>query len=185
MKNHIHRITLAWFRFQNFIYFYFAMFWVMNGLDKFILPGNEKTVQRGTGMFMEVDGVLTPIFRILSKGFGKDRTSQFMQYFDKINLGEEWIQPVLTFAGIFELLVGAFFLYALAERAIKARRWYRLVSDAAWKGSLMIFIGLSALDIATGDRTELWEHGTYILVTIGAYLGVKYLDRSEAKGVIG
>ena len=43
--------------------------------------------------------------------------------------------------------------------------------------SLLAFLGFSIADILFGDRKELWEHGTYIILIIISYLSTLFIAR--------
>jgi hypothetical protein len=111
---------------------YWFVFWLLNGVDKF-LHGRDLA---------------------LFTWFGKDRTEQFGKYFDRLDLSADGIAPLLSFCGIVELGVAALFVGAIlgSERLLG---W-------AFAACALMFIGFSAWDVVVGDRAELLEHGTYL-----------------------
>lgn len=119
---------------------YWFVFWLMNGLDKFLHGVSVSLAER-------------PLFT----WFGKDRTEQFTKYFDRLDLPQEGIAPLLSACGAIELAVAGLFAFALAD----ARR-FEAWAGAAFAASALLFIGFSMFDVVAGDRAELLEHGTYV-----------------------
>ena len=60
-----------------------------------------------------------------------------------------------------EIVVGVLFLAILLYRKMPAV-YRRLV----FKASMFIFLVFSVGDIFFGDRQELWEHGTFMVLTL-------------------
>ena len=64
-----------------------------------------------------------------------------------------------SFIALLEILLGLSFLFDLFTR----RRHYNLIR-LNFKLSMLIFFGFSIFDILFGDRMELWEHGTFLIL---------------------
>lgn len=122
------------------VYAYWFLFWLMNGMDKFM---HGASVSLGGG----------PLFT----WFGKDRTEQFTKYFDRMDLPHDGIAPLLGTCGVLELGVAMLFAVAL----VSVRRFEQW-SGAAFAACALMFLGFSLWDVVAGDRAELLEHGTYI-----------------------
>jgi hypothetical protein len=122
------------------VYGYWFLFWLMNGMDKFM---HGASVSLGGG----------PLFT----WFGKDRTEQFTKYFDRMDLAPEGIAPLLGACGVIELGVAMLFAVAL----VSVRRFEQW-SGAAFAACALMFLGFSVWDVVVGDRAELLEHGTYM-----------------------
>lgn len=131
---------------------YWFVFWLLNGMDKFI---HGTTVAFG--------GV--PLFT----WFGKDRAEQFAKYFDRLDLPVEGIAPLLGFCGIAELAVAGLFAMTLLDS-----RRFETWLGAAFTACAVMFVGFSTWDVLVGDRAELLEHGTYLGVVFitAAFLAV-------------
>jgi hypothetical protein len=134
---------------------YWLVFWLLNGLDKFM---------HGAGI--SVAGL--PLFI----WFGKDRSEQFVKYFDRLDLPREGIAPLLGTCGVVELGVALLFAGALT-----GGRHFDHWLAAAFSGCALMFVGFSAWDVVAGDRAELLEHGTYlgvVFVTAGFLVATRF-----------
>jgi len=130
---------------------YWMVFWLFNGMDKFL---NRSTL-----------GGIT--------WFGKDRNWQFGIYMENLGLPLEFVPGILTFAGIWELLIAIIFLSALNITIVAGER----EEDAADRlfiiglfVSALTFISFCAFDTVVGDRAELLEHSTYMAVIAVSYI---------------
>jgi len=138
---------------SSLLVFYWAMYWLMNGLDKFL---NRTDL----GLFA---------------WHGKDRTEQFTNYFSNSALPVKWIDGLLYFVGIWEILI----FLCLVKSLVSIPRLSRL--DYPWfeigmKLGLITFIGFSFFDVIFGDRAELLEHGTFLILVV---LTLHYIRNSE------
>lgn len=122
------------------VFAYWFLFWLMNGLDKFM-----------HGASVSLGGA--PLFT----WFGKDRSEQFGKYFDRLALPHDGIAPLLATCGAFEL--GVALLFAIA---FFSRRRFEQWTGAAFAACALMFVGFSMWDVVAGDRAELLEHGTYL-----------------------
>lgn len=128
---------------------YWAVFWLMNGLDKF-LCGRDLVIFRW---------------------HGKDRTNQFGTYLQNIEIESSLVAPILTFAGVWEIMIGVVFAIALFHLIYQFRpatMFYGMTFGAV--ASVLTFIGFSAFDVVAGDRAELLEHGTYMMLLLISWL---------------
>jgi len=140
---------------------YWFLFWLLNGLDKFM-----------HGFAVSLGG--TPLFT----WFGKDRAEQFGKYFDRLDLPANGIAPLLSFCGILELAVAALFAMALL-----GTRQFETWLGAAFAACALMFIGFSTWDVVVGDRAELLEHGTYLGVVFitAAFLALTRFQPAERR----
>jgi hypothetical protein len=128
---------------------YWCMFWTLNGLDKFL---NRTDI-----------GLLT--------WYGNDRDEKFAMYFDRLGMSDSVVNPVLMFAGVWELAAAAVCLVAMiafykgAPMAQKMEKANQAIIITA-----ITFIGFCIFDVVVGDRAELLEHSTYIGVVIVSYI---------------
>jgi Ca2+/Na+ antiporter len=110
--------------------------------------------------------------------FGIDREEKFTQYFAKLHL-EDLGMPFLYGFAVWEIILGAVFVAILLRPGISPMI-YRL----AFKMSILLFFMFCMGDILFGDRMELWEHGTFMVLTLLTYQ--LYLTRStEHAEVLG
>jgi hypothetical protein len=83
--------------------------------------------------------------------------------------------PVAAFA-VLQIIVGALFAAIFLFRGMPAAL-HRL----PFKASMTVFSLFCAGDILLGDRMELWEHGTFMILTVVTYM--LFLSRYEERHV--
>ncbi len=150
-------------RMEYILYAFWMVFWLLNGLDKFL---NAPVV----------DGPFGP--RPLG-WFGVNRDAKFIEYFSRLFL-PAWLALGMLYAfAVLEIVIGITFAAMLFYRSISP-----MVHRVAFKSSILVFFAFSVGDILFGDRAELWEHGTFMLLTLFTYR--MYLDRAlEYAEVVG
>jgi uncharacterized membrane protein YphA (DoxX/SURF4 family) len=134
----------------NLVIAHWAVYWVMNGLDKFLNRTN-------LGLFT---------------WYGKDRSEQFGNYLGNTNLPLEALEPLLYVTGVIELLVAIPLLLTVAA-IIKGDGVPRRLFEFGFFLSAAIFSGFSFFDVIIGDRAELWEHGTFMIGLLLCYILAK------------
>ena len=128
---------------------YWALFWLLNGLDKFLCRTDL--------------GPLT--------WFGNHREEKFTMYMDRLGFGDAIVNPTLVFAGIWELAIAALCAYAMVVFARPGPVAPRMLwSIRAVGATIITFIGFCIFDVVVGDRAELLEHSTYIGVAVVSYM---------------
>ena len=148
-------------RLEYILYVFWALFWTLNGLDKFF---NGTVVQTAAGP-REFGW------------FGVSRDQKFIDYFARLYLPRWTAMSFLYTVALLEILVGLMFLAILLYRKMPAV-YRRLV----FKLSMFIFLLFSVGDILFGDRQELWEHGTFMVLTLLTYQ--MYIGRSQERAEI-
>jgi hypothetical protein len=93
--------------------------------------------------------------------FGVTRDAAFVEYFGRLNLPPALALTSLYACGISEILLGLCFAAALVLGA-------PVLINLCFKGSMVIFITFSTADVLFGDRAELWEHGTFLLLVLAS-----------------
>ncbi|MBL1421283.1 MAG: hypothetical protein COC24_012305 [Alphaproteobacteria bacterium] len=144
--------------FTSYLALFWLVFWLFNGLDKFLY-------QTDMGSFT---------------WYGKDRGWQFLTYITNIELSTNLVEPILWFAGIWEVAISLFFAGFLWLQIFNKNRNLNIYNSAL-KISLLTFIGFCGFDIVVGDRAELLEHSTYIGIAGVSYL-VSYIERMIPRG---
>lgn len=128
---------------------YWAMFWLLNGMDKYLCRTDL--------------GFIT--------WFGNHRNEKFTMYFDRLGMSEAWVSPTLIFAGVWELAITGLCIAAMLaihnqmNLAARMRRFHWAIG-----GTIITFMGFCLFDVVVGDRAELLEHSTYIGVAIISYI---------------
>lgn len=140
----------------------------------------------GIGAFLTIFGVMN--FAELLLGW-KDRTEQFTRYLSKTLaplLGfdaPDGVAPALWTTKSIELALGLIALAGVVSACRRnvpaAMRWLA----AATTGWLIVFSGMSAMDVWAADRAELQEHTLYFIgfamllfVVLGVYLASRLAD---------
>lgn len=153
----------------NIIYAFWALFWLLNGLDKFVVGVG------GGGELCEFsDGRSTPC-----GWFGTDRGAQMEAYFGKLLLPEWLAHGTLYFFACVELALGLMFAWILLRSMLSSARVSHFAHRVAFKGSMLTFLAFSVGDILFGDRRELWEHGTFLVLVLITFW--VYVERNELR----
>ncbi len=124
-------------RLATIISIYWVLFWGLNGLDKFCYS---------------VDFVLF-------KWYGKDRNTQFNEYFDRLNLPQDYVPSFLYLIGIWEIMLSLIFVAAIAVYNANKRKLEAIATLNA-----VTFLSFCGFDVVAGDRAELLEHSTYFIL---------------------
>lgn len=96
--------------------------------------------------------------------FGYDHLADMIAHFALFNLPESLARLAIYLIAALEIVLGISFLIALFHARYEASQ-----QRCNFKTSAFIFIGLSFGDVLIGDQTQLWEHGTYLLLVLGSY----------------
>jgi len=163
----LERALSSYFRIEHILYAFWLMFWLLNGLDK----------------FFNAEEAESPVFEGMMRPrgwFGVNRDAKFIEYFDRLGLPPELALANLYFFGVVEVLLGVVFGIILVRMFRAARRGDArpmLLTRFALKVNMLIFFCFCTGDILFGDRMELWEHGTFMILTLMTYQ--LYLRRSD------
>ncbi|MGI9621434.1 MAG: hypothetical protein ACR2PK_01255 [Acidimicrobiales bacterium] len=164
---------------------FWGLFWLLNGGDKFF---NENPKPNLDGWSRSA--VITPtgtdviefdVHPTLPDGiYGVSRNDKFENYFDRLGL-PRWVALTSVYAvAVLEVIVGLAFLAILAW-TIGPSRWRektgggwglfhdRTIHRLCFKTGIFIFLLFSVGDTLFGDRIELWEHGTFMILTLVTY----------------
>ena len=162
------------------LFLFWALFWTLNGGDKFF---NGKFVSNTAGWSTKgvlVDQTGETIYTLhpmeFEGWFGVNRDNKMINYFGNLFLPKEIALISLYGVAILEVILGivffSLFFWSLLSKE-KQEKWEiyanRTVHRLAFKGSIIIFLIFSTGDILFGDRTELWEHGTFIILSLITY----------------
>ncbi len=122
-----------------------------------------------------------PVYKIQPSArvgwFGVNRDDKMAMYFRTLHL-PRWVAIAsLYFFAVAEIILGFMFLTLFfwglmdEDKRESVRNMYsdRTVHRLAFKGSVLIFVAFSTGDILFGDRMELWEHGTFLVMTLVTY----------------
>lgn len=148
MKNLTNAVEAKWF--QVTLLTYWSLFWLLNVVDKFFT---------------------TPV----KFWHGKDRYAQLTDYFASVDvINDGLVKLLLVGITLLEAIAFVFVFCALVNllrsKAEKAKTYFFYGTIA----SMIVFIVFSASDQMFGERGELWEHGTFLLLTIGSWFGYRF-----------
>ncbi len=159
---------------------FWAIFWTLDGFDKFFDGESEilheKWASKGTVVDADNNVVYT-IQPLNNVGwFGVNYENQVISYFKTIHVPPNGaIGLTYAFAG-YEILTGFLFLILFIWHLQPETRedknnlfTNRTLHRLAYKSSVVLFLILSVAFQLFGDRTRLWEIGTYLLMTLIAY----------------
>ena len=112
--------------------------------------------------------------------YGVNRDDKFRNYFYRLHLPFIIAQVSLYFFAILEIILAFLFFWLFLKQLRRSdvtddgdgkitlfedRTVHRLI----FKLSIWIFIAFLTGDILFGDRAEVWEHGTFLLMTLITY----------------
>lgn len=154
---------------------FWGLFWLLNGLDKFYNGQNAPNLESFStkGVMVTPDNRQEIIYEYHPTEpvgwFGVNRDAKMIGYFNRLGIDKNIAIFSLYFIACIEILVGLGFLYDVITR----QRQYDLVRFM-FKISMIIFFFFSIFDILCGDRMELWEHGTFLLLATIHYIYILF-----------
>ncbi|MDH3493461.1 MAG: hypothetical protein OEM82_07925 [Acidobacteriota bacterium] len=168
------------------LFLFWSLYWGLNGLDKFFNGKSELLLDgwatQATIVDLKEDGAPNkPVYKIQPSTkigwFGVNRDDKMAMYFRTLHM-PRWVAiGSLYFFAVAEIILGAMFLALFfwglrteeKRETVKNMFSDRTVHRLAFKGSVLIFVAFSTGDILFGDRMELWEHGTFLVMTLVTY----------------
>jgi len=163
---------------------FWGLFWFLNGGDKFVNSDPEPNLESWSTQAVVLDGeggVVGEIHPVLPEGwYGVSRNNKMENYFSRLGFPEPVALMSLYTLAVFEVVVGLAF-FALFGYSIGPERWRqrrgpiaslfhdRTIHRLAFKSGIVIFLLFSVGDTLFGDRVELWEHGTFMVLTLVTY----------------
>lgn len=165
------------------LFLFWALFWGLNGFDKFFNGKSQVIYERwaSNGYLVEKDteNVVYSIQPSEKVGwYGVSRDAKFASYFKTLDLPPIIASVTLYFFAILEIILAFLFFWLFLKQFTRDKDFEKgkvtLFSDRTvhrliFKLSIWIFIAFLTGDILFGDRIEVWEHGTYLLMTIVTY----------------
>ena len=154
---------------------FWGLFWLLNGLDKFFngsfQPNLEsfstKTVLVSPDLKNKIIYESHPMETV--GWFGVNRDAKMIGYFNRLGLNKQIALACLYFLASIEIFIGFGFIYALFSKE-KRNKIIRIT----FKISMAVFFGFSIMDILFGDRMELWEHGTFLILATIHYVYILF-----------
>jgi len=176
LDNHINLITI--------LFLFWAFFWGLNGFDKFFNGYSEPILDKSaaTEALVDKNGKVAYTVQPSQKigWYGVNRDAKFAHYFDRLQLPQTVATVSLYFFAILEITLAILF-FGLFVRQFSQNDFDeddldnptlltdRTIHRLVFKASIWIFIAFLTGDILFGDRAEVWEHGTFLLMTLVTY----------------
>ena len=171
------------------LFAFWALFWLLNGADKFF--NGTSAVNPAVTQAVKVDrqgAVVERLHPLQPQGwYGVTRDAKFVAYFRTLHLPAAVALTALYTIGVVQLLLGCLFLALLywsgqrpSSRPRNPAFQTRALHRVAFKASALVFYVFCVGDILFGDRMELWEHGTYLLLTLITWQAWYRADRHSA-----
>ncbi len=176
LDNHINLITI--------LFLFWAFFWGLNGADKFFNGTSTPNLDKAAATHALVDENGKVVYTVQPSQkigwYGVNRDAKFANYFRTLRLPQVIATSSLYFFAVLEITLAILFFWLFLKQFSKNdsegedsknvtlfsdRTIHRLV----FKGSIWIFIAFLTGDILFGDRAEVWEHGTFLLMTLVTY----------------
>jgi len=159
---------------------FWAVFWGLNGGDKFYNGRSAANVESWSASNVLVDSGGDIAYRLHPmepRGwYGVNRNARMVNYFQRLSLPRSVALSCLYGFAVLEVILGAMFfavfLWSMLPEGRQARVPLfadRTVQRLAFKGSILVFLCFSVGDVLFGDRAELWEHGTFIVLCLITY----------------
>ena len=178
------------------LYLFLGLFWLLNGFDKFF---NGENIINFNGYatkaaIVDLNGTVAYTYQPTEPNgwFGVNRDEKVIGYFSRLGLPSQLALGSLYLVGVIEVMLGVAFLSILfykpllpkqMEKALEANKAFatQTVHRLAFKFSSLLFVAFMVMDILFGDRTELWEHGTFLIMTALTYRF--YIDHEQIEAV--
>ncbi len=172
------------------IFLFWALFWVLNGGDKFFngeyVPNLDGWSSQG--VLVDSNGDVTHTLHPMETvgPFGVNRDAKMIGFFQRIHLPGEVALVSLYGIAVLELILGLAFLILLVwsflpeagkgkAELLADRTFHHLV----FKGSMMLFVLFVIGDNLFGERMELWEHSTFLVLCLVTYTLWQRADNNE------
>ena len=172
------------------IFLFWALFWVLNGGDKFFNGEYGPNLEgwSSKGVLVDSKGEVTHTLHPMETVglFGVNRNAKMVGFYQRIHLPREVALISLYGVAVLELVMGLAFLVLLAWNFLPeaAKDRVELLEDRtfhhlAFKGSLLIFVLFIIGDNLFGERMELWEHSTFLVLCLVTYMLWKRADSDQ------
>jgi len=166
--------------FSNFISLCFILlvfwfcFWFLNGLDKFYNGKFEPMVENGLEKSVLVDNVTGQITHKqygyeVNGMFGGNRNAKMTTFFERIGMSKDVAMFSLYTIAVVEIFLASLFFIAVILFITKHHKESRVMYELGFKLSLMLFLVFTVGDILFGERIELWEHCTFMVLILLSY----------------
>lgn len=172
LDNQVNLITI--------LFLFWAFFWGLNGFDKFFNGTSEPDLRPSAATAALVDEKTGEVAYTVQPSqkigwYGVNRDDKFANYFSRLYLPPVVATVSLYFFAVLEIVLAALFLLLFVKQfgrddfSKTGLFGDRTIHRFVFKASIWIFIAFLTGDILFGDRAEVWEHGTFLLMTLITY----------------
>jgi len=112
--------------------------------------------------------------------FGVTRDEKFIGYFARLALPADMALISLYSFAVIEVLLGLSFLYVLLRRESFAE-----LERLNFKLGMCLFVIFICGDILFGDRMELWEHSTFMVLMVISLSLLSYVEHEGPDAIFG
>lgn len=159
---------------------FWAIFWGLNGFDKFFDGEPEINMEKWASKGSVVDANNNVVYTIQPPNpigwFGINYDDQMASYFKAIHVPRGAAIFLTQTYAVFEILLGLLFLILFIWQLFPENRedkknmlTDRTLHRLAYKASVVMFVIMAVAYMLFGDRARLWETGTYLTMTLVAY----------------
>lgn len=173
-----HKINLI-----TILFLFWALFWGLNGFDKFFNGTSEPNLDPNAATEALIDNKTGEVVFTVQPSqkigwYGVNRDDKFANYFDRLGLPQIVATASLYFFALLEIILAFLFFWLFLKQFsndepedVRKVNFFtdRTVHRLIFKLSIWIFIAFLTGDILFGDRAEVWEHGTFLLMTLITY----------------
>lgn len=167
------------------IWIFWSFFWILNGGDKFMngrfVAAVDPAIAQGVLVDIDTREVTHRLQPMEIQGwYGVNRDAKMTGFFRRLGFDHTLAQDALYTIAILEIILGAGFM-ALALFSLFPKRHPRQQLETSYSSHLLfasfVLLGIFCVgDIFFGERIELWEHSTFIVLVFMSHLMVgKYL----------
>ena len=175
-------ITIPFLKMSCIIFIFWSLFWGLNGGDKFANGDMEPILEDWAtkGVMIDADGQI--VYRLqpmeIVGWYGVNRNNKMKDFFSRLYLPGWMAETSLYTIAAIELLLGTGYLIlfiwsllpAIAITKIpRVLQCFNLFTDFCFKSSFILFLLFCSGDILFGERVELWEHCTFLILVLVTY----------------
>ncbi len=165
------------------LFLFWTFFWGLNGFDKFFNGTSQVIKEQWASQGFLVDKEKNVVYSIQPSErvgwYGVNRDAKFANYFRTLHLPPLVSSISLYFFAVLEIILAILFFWLFIRQFFdnkdeETEDRKNLISDRTihrliFKASIWIFIAFITGDILFGDRAEVWEHGTFLIMTLVTY----------------
>jgi len=156
------------------IMIFWSLFWGLNGLDKFFNGSYEPIIDEAVTKSVVINpssGTIQSYVQPMHTVglFGVNRNAKTIHFFERIGVGERTALGVLYTIAIIEILLALLFIIHLINIILPKKSLIPLRVTRTFLLCFLLFTMFTAGDIVFGERIELWEHVTFMLMVLMSY----------------